>query len=272
MSLNKSRRIITFLLSLVMAIGVILFTCSQTVYYTICNENYMTKVFSSDKLNTQCEESFLDKIEAVSAQSNIPTRVFEAILDENAPPSKTAVQRMFDGNDATLYSDDLVAQFQDLCVEYLDGNEISYNSEMVHRTAESAAKAYSESFGINDIAVGMSFVSSTLKIYGKFSSIGLLLFVASFTAFLFLFSDKKRTYRALYSAFTATGGALFLIGIIGIIISASSHPAVNPQIYADALVRAVCGTFTVIFAVGLLITAAAVYGSVTQYINSKKKA
>lgn len=271
MSLTKSRKILSVLLSFLIAIGGIMFFGAEITEYTLCNENYMTKVFSSNSLASQCRQNFDERIEVISAKSGIPSRVFEAVFENNAPGIKTAVQRMFSNNNAYLYSEDLVSQFEELCTEYLDGNQISYNKTEVHNAAEYAALVYSDCFGIQNSQEIMSFVEKVDAHYGKYASAGLLFIAVATAMFLIIYSRREDTIRVISTAFTALGASLFLIGICGIIFGFGNSPMLSPQIYSDALARAVDGAFSVAVIIGAIITAAAFTGSYNQYKKNKNQ-
>ncbi|MCH5321819.1 MAG: hypothetical protein J1E36_08635 [Eubacterium sp.] len=269
MSLRKARKILSFILSVIIVIGGISFTGAEIVKYTLCNEAYMSKTFASGAVHNQCVENFKSRISVISAKSNIPERVFEAILDNNTPSANTAVLRVFARNNATLYSDDLVERFESLCLEYLSGNEISYDKDMVHRTALYAAEVYSDCFGIKNTDEAMAFVDKVDKSHGKYASTGLLLIVLPMALILIMFSKKKDAQRALCSAFTALGLALVLIGFSGIIFNVGGSPLLAPQFYASSLSVSVKGAFAASIIIGILITVPSILGSVKQYKLSK---
>lgn len=271
MSLRKARKILSFILSVVVVIGGILFTGAEIVKYTLCNETYMSKTFASGSVHEQCVENFKSRISVISAKSNIPERVFEAVLENNMPASNTAVLRVFASDNSTLYSDDLVERFEALCLEYFNGNEISYDKDMVHSTAVYAAEVFSDCFGIKNTGEAMAFVEKVDKSHGKYASAGLLLIVLPMALILIMFSKKGDAQRALCSAFTALGVALVLIGLSGIIFNVGANPMLAPRLYADSLSLSVKGAFAVSIVIGILIAAPSVIGSVMQYRISQKK-
>lgn len=270
MSLRKARRILTILLSVLIVIGGNLFFGAEIAEYTFCNQNYMTKVFSSDTFNEKCELNFKDRTAVLSAESDIPPRVFEAILDNNSFASKTAVQRLFDGYDSSLYNDDLIEQFETLCLEYLDGNKIAYDKSKIHNTAVAATEIYSDSFGISNSQEAIAFIDNVNSQHSKFASIGLLLIAISIALFLIIFTKKSDIIRAVCSAFTALGLSMLLTGICSLIFGVGDIRLLSPVHYAESLSTAVDGAFAVAIVVGLLITAASVAGSVSQYKLSVK--
>lgn len=73
----------------------------------------------------------------------------------------------------------------------------------------------------------------------------------------------------IYSAFTATGLSLFLIGICALIFGIANELMVEPHHYADALTRSVNIVLIITSVTGAVITALAISGSVSQYKKSK---
>lgn len=269
MSLTKSRKILSVILTVLIALGGILFFSSSLIKYTLCSEAYMTKIFSSDSLYSQCRDNFTDRTAVIEARSGIPAEVFETILDNRTPAGKTAVQRIFTGNNASLYDEALVDEFEELCLEYLNGNSVKYDKEQVHNTAMYAAEVYSDCFGIQNCGRIQAFISNTNSQYGKYASTGLLLLTVSIALLLILFTKKDYVLRVIYSAFTATGLSLFLIGICALIFGLANELMVEPHHYADALTRAVNIIFVIASVTGTVITALAISGSVSQYKKSK---
>lgn len=272
MSLTKSRKILSVILSVLIAFGGVLCYSAFLIKSTLCSEAYMLKTFSSDALYTQCKNNFTDRTTAIEDKSGIPARVFETILDNRHPAGKTAVQRIFTDNNATLYDEDLVEEFEELCIEYLQGNSLKYDKKMIHNTALYAAEIYSDCFGIHNYGSILSFISSTNAQYGKYISTGLLILTVSMALLFILFTNKKDYIRrTIYSGFTTTGLSLFLIGICALIFGIAKKPMIRPYLYADALAKSVNITFVITIVVGVLITVAAVFGCVSQYKKSKDK-
>lgn len=271
MSLRKARKILSVLFVIIMAVGGNLFFSSEIVKYTICNPSYMVKVFSLNSFYTQCEKNFTDRIEVISAKSKIPADVFKAVLDEDAVLSSNAVKKLFTDDNPELYSPDLIEQFENLCLEYLDGNKISYDKTMVHNTAVYAAEVYSDSFGIHNTQEAKAFIDNVNGNYAQYASIGLLLIVVSSAIFFIIYSKKNERKRAFASAFTALGGSLFLPGFCGLVFGVADSPMLTPQQYAKALSVAVDGAFVLLMTAGILITVLSVTASVHEYKKSNNQ-
>lgn len=270
MSLTKSRKILSVILSILMAIGGVLFFSSTLIKCTLCNETYVTKIFSSQALYLQCKNNFTERTAAIEAKSGIPSRVFEAILEKKQPANKTAVQRIFTNNNPSLYDEDLVDEFEELCLEYLKGNSINYKKKSIRSTAVYAAEIYSDCFGIHNSENIRNFINKINTQYGKYASSGLLLFTVSAALSIILFNKKDYILRLIYSALTALGLSLLAIGVCAFIFGIANNPMLGPQHYADALSKAINSIFAIIAVTGILITALSVSGSVVQYKKSKR--
>ena len=62
MSLTKSRKVLSFILSLLMAAGALMFFSSQTISQLMINENVAARFLASDSVNNACLENFKDRI------------------------------------------------------------------------------------------------------------------------------------------------------------------------------------------------------------------
>lgn len=264
MALSVSRKILSVFLTIILSVGGILFTGSGIAKLTLCNENYISMIFSAKAVNNQCRGNFLNRVEVISAKSGIPSEVFESVLDNDTPEMRDVIQRLFDGNDTSLYNEALVEQFETLCTEYLEDNNITYNKEMVHNTAVCAAEIYSDCFGLKNTQEAMLFVEKINADYGKYASVGMLLIAVSIGLFLLLYKKKGYVISALCFAFTAQGILLLLIGICGLILGIVNSPAIVPDMYANVISKAVDGAFAVVLVIGALITALAAAGAVKQ--------
>lgn len=270
MSLTKSRKVLSFILSLLMAAGALMFFSSQTISQLMINENVAARFLASDSVNNACLENFKDRIKAVEAASGIPSRVFETVLNKSTPSVESSVRNIFSGADTYSYNDDLVSRFEDLCIEYLDGNNMDYDKAQVHNTAVYAAQVYSDCFSIKDSSQLSDFAADVKDDHAKFASVGLLIVVVCIMLISVLFSQKSERGRALASSFSAVGASVFLTGAVGAVVSLSVDIGITPQIYADALKSQAAASFCVMAFLGALILAAAT-AFLVKYYQKKKK-
>ncbi len=271
MSLSKSRKIICFLLSIIMVIGAGLFTGVELISHTLCSQAYMEKVFLSDKIKGEYEENYKKRISILAKDSMIPERVFFT-ADENAlGKNESAVSKFFNGHDSTLYSKDRVETYEKLCLEYLDGNEIEYNKEDVHNVAEKAAMIYSDSFGLKNTDEIKAFIDKTEFLAPKIASFGLFIFTMCAVIIFFLFSKKIDAMEVYCSVGTATGFFFVLTGIAALIFGLGNNPMITPLIYADAVSLAIKGDFIITIIIGIFLCIISILGSIGIYKRRRDK-
>lgn len=265
MSLTKARKIISFILSVLIVMGGNLFFNTTLIRYTVCNEKYMLKVFSSDELNEQCKTNFKDRAKVLEAKSSIPARVFESINAEDTDINKTAVARLFRGEGGELFNNDIVERFEGLCTEYLKGNAISYDKEKIYNTAVLAARVYSDSFGIGNSERLMDMMGTFNSHYSIYWSAGLLLMAVSCVLILVLYSKKRERRCMFYSSFSALGLSLITIGAGCIIFKPISGVFIGPEMYAAAMEKAFDGAAVILIVLGLLLAVVFFAALVTLY-------
>ena len=71
----------------------------------------------------------------LEAQSGIPSRVFDAVYKNNDISNSSALTRLYNQDNPDLYSNNQIAQFDSLCKEYLEGNNMQYDEALIHNTA-----------------------------------------------------------------------------------------------------------------------------------------
>lgn len=268
MSLRKARKILSVLLAVVIVIGGNLFFGAEIVKYTLCNEKYLNHIVLSKSFEDECENNFKACTEALSAQSGIPAQVFEAVI-ENEQINKNPLQTLF--NNDGIYNWDMAAKFEELCLEYFNENHIEYDEVMLKNTAVRAAKAYADCFGLTNMQGASDFIEQVNSDYGKYISIGLLLMIVSVFLLFILFRRKSDFVKALYPAFTALGASMIFSGLAGLIFNVGGNPNLAPELYANAVGKAVDGAFILFAVFGVVISALSVVGSLYAYKIIKKK-
>lgn len=253
MSSESTRRALSFILSVFITIGSILLVGTQIVNNTLCSQSYMNKVFSSDSVSSECTENFMTNIEALSAQSGIPARVFQAALNSEYIFRETAVDKLFLGNDASLFSDDKIELFENLCIEYLDGNDIEYNEEDIHTTAVKAAQIFADSYGFKETQLLNAFLSRVKNASPKLVSGGALIISIGIVLIIMLYAKKKDIVRNCCYSFITAGFAFVFIGAAGLIFRVWNKLQISPQFYCDAISKVVITDLVAALAVGTFI-------------------
>lgn len=253
MSSKSTRRALSFIISVLITIGSILLVGTQLINNTLCSQSYMNKVFSSDCVKSKCTENFMTNIEALSAQSGIPARVFQAALNNEYIFRETAVDKLFLGNDASLFSNDKIELFENLCIEYLDGNSIEYNEDDIHTTAVKAARIFADSYGFKETQFLNTFISKVKNMSPKFVSSGALIISIGIILIIMLYAKRMDIVRNFCYSFVTAGFAFMFIGAAGLIFRVWNKLQISPQFYCDAIGRVVITDFVAILVIGVLI-------------------
>lgn len=268
MSLRKTRKALSVLLAVIIVIGGNMFFGAEIVKYTLCNEKYFSDVVLTSSFTDKCEENFRNYAQALSAQSGIPAQVFEVAL--NSERVNTGfLHTVFENSD--IFYEDMTVKFEELCLEYLNGNNIEYNETMLKNTARAAANAYEDCFSISNMQGAKAFIDHVNSEYGKYTSIGLLLVIVSIFLLFVLFSKKSDFLKSVCTGFTALGLSMIFIALAGLIFNVGGSPNLAPALYADAVSKAVDGAFSIALIFGVLITAISVVFSLYKYKIIEKK-
>ncbi|MCM1114061.1 MAG: hypothetical protein NC397_01035 [Clostridium sp.] len=268
-----SRNILCFFLSLIIAAGASLFVGSVLVNI-VCSNGYMSLFFNASDVNEYCDKVYSDRIAVLADNSNIPVNVFER-AEGMVNNNENAVDRFFSNSDTSLYLNERIQAYEELCKEYLVGNEIKFDEAAVHNTAVKAAEIYAESYGIQNADALKDFVSSINEDAAKVSSNGLVMILAATLVILFLFNDKKKSLRYFSSAITAAGITCIIVGLAGKFIILK-NVEIAPVVYGTALDKAIGVMCFLFILVGVVMTALSVYESYrlivkkSAYRRSKK--
>lgn len=251
---KSSRKLLCFLLTALMVVGICIFEGATLVRSTLCNQNYMQMFFNTERLDEYCNDVYADQIGVLCENSGIPSRVFEASEDTEGY-SESAVTKFFNGSDTQLMTRDRINIYENLIKEYLDGNSISYDSALVHNTAVRAAEIYADSYGLKNVGTFRSFVSSTTAMYGQLSSAGAMIMLVPALLIYIIFTDKKEVKRHYLSAVSASGLTFVLVGILSLIFSVGKGAVITPEIYQVLTMRAISVMFLLLVLEGVLVCA-----------------
>lgn len=271
MTLSKSRKIICFILTLLIAVGSILFFGTVITKTTVLSQKYMNYIFDKCNVNEQCEKEFKEQISVLEAQSGVPSRVFDAVYKTNDISNSSALTRLYNQDNPDLYSDNQIEQFEALCKEYLEGNNMQYDEKLIHNTAVKAAQAYSDCFGLKNTESIADFIATVNNNYLHFISIGALLVVLPVILLLILFRRSREIMFNIFAAFTLSGLTFTISGIASLIAKVAQNPNISPQIYTAAFATAAKGACIVSIVFGVLLTAISVFANVkiTKSLDSK---
>lgn len=271
MSMKSTRKILSVILIVIIAAGSSIFSGTLALKVTICNQAYMQRYLNSDEVKAQCMEAFDSRIDALAQRSGIPSRAFEAVRNFDEITSDSPVRRLFNGHDTTLYTNATIERFENLCLEYLEGNSIEYDETLVHNTAEEAARIYADCFGMKNTQELAEFINHVNDGYRAYFSISFLMIVASVVMLFLLYKKVNEIFTVFLSAFTAQGIALFFTSAAALISKFGRSLLIYPQIYADAVNDAVNGMFIMVMIFGFVLACVCVFLNVSIYKKEKKK-
>ena len=266
---KSSRKLICFLLSLLMVVGLCIFSGATLLRSTLCYQNYMERFISSEKVVNYCNTAYNDRIAVLAENSGIPLRVFEA-TENVSGYSETVASRFYSGSDTTMFTQDKIETYEKLIKEYLDGNDIQYDENQVYNTAVKAAEIYADSYGLKNLSVFKSFVDEVIGGYGRVSSMGLSIVMIAAALIFVMYSDNKKTVKYYTSSFTATGLSFVFIGLGSLIASLGKSGVITPVVYSKAIFSAVNCMFVILILTGVVITAVSTVVTLRQNKLTRK--
>lgn len=270
MSLKSTRKILSVILVIIIAAGGCLLTGTVLLKLTVCSESYIQRHFTSDKVMAQCNENFEARIEALAERSGIPVRAFEAVSGFEEITSDSPVRRLFGGHDTSLYTQETVEKFEQLCTEYLEGNSIEYDKGLVHNTADEAARIYADCYGLKNTDEMSGFINRVNSSYQNWICFGVIMIVAPIALLFVLYKKTYDVMLLIFSAFTAQGAALVMCGALGLITGLGQSPGIYPHMYTLAAADVVRSVFLLIMLVGFAVAAAFVLLNVAVYKKNTK--
>lgn len=257
MPLKTTRRIICVIFSIILAFGMLSFFSAMIFRATAINENFIVKHFVNDSLVAQCNEQMNMKFDALEVKSSVPSRVFKTVqkdFDTKATIMQS-VQAVFNEEDPTLFNTSMKDYFYNLCIEYLDGNNMSYSKENVENTAYDAAKAYSESVGIHNTQSYRLYVEQAKNDCAKISSVSLLAVVIAVIFICLMYTDKKSAALYVLGGSASSGIAGLISGILCIVFKTGADSGVLPVIYQSCFQSVLRSSFIILSVSGAVVTA-----------------
>ncbi len=257
MPLKTTRRIICVILSIIIAVGMLSFFSAMIFRATAINEKFIVKHFVSDSLVSQCNEQMNMKFEALEVKSSVPARVFKTVQKDFDTGSTImqSVQAIFNEEDPTLFNTSMKDYFYNLCIEYLDGNNMSYNKKYIENTAYDAAKAYSESVGIHNTQSYRHYIEKAKNNCAKISSVSLLAVIIAVVFLCLMYTDKKSAMIYVLGGTASSGIAGAVSGILCIVFKTGANSGVLPVIYQSCFQSLLRSSFIGLIVIGAAVTA-----------------
>lgn len=272
MLFKSSRSLLCFFLVFIMVIGIDMFAAPTLVRSTLCSQSYMSLFLETKSIKNYCNNSYKDRMALLAENSGIPIRVFD-VAENMEGYSENAIERFYNGYNTEIFTQDKIDTYEKLIIEYLDGNNISYNKEQVHNTAIKAAEIYSDCYGLKNTETFKMFVDNVNSSYGRIASIGLVIALAALLMILILHNDKKKTVKYYTGAFSAAGLSFIFIGVFCLIFKIGKSAQITPDIYSNAVFNAISVMFVLLILTGIIITAVSTIAAMknSKLLNKKSR-
>jgi hypothetical protein len=254
MGLKGTRKLLSLFLVVIISFSVAIAITSMVTNLTFSTRSFLTNNLVTDELVSECESQLEMKYDALEVKSGIPARVFETVEQDYSTVDSLnlAVENIFTDETATLFSEARVDYFYNLCVEYLEGNNIDYDEDSVKLAAREAAEIYGECVGIHNTD---SIESQLLLLSGKCAKIASAALVAIvFAVFLLLVLYQTRMLAYLIAAGSAAAGSIAVVfgSILCLITKVGSNFAISPVAYQQSFYSLTKLYFTILLLTSIL--------------------
>lgn len=254
MTLSKSRSIISVLLTVVLAFSMTVLSFVFLVRGTFCNSAFIDRVMVSDELVGECENQLNMQFDALSAKSSIPSRVFKNIETEN--PIEDAVRHsvlmIYSNENSKAFFENKKDYFYNMCLEYLNGNNIKFKEDDVERTAREAAEIYTQTCTLQSSDY-LRVIVNVIK--DNSPGLALIAFVACLVCVVLMFvlySGKNNSFGYVGAGISACGIALVFTALISLVSGFGKGVLISPQAYYEAFCSVLNLFFVFMILLGLL--------------------
>ncbi len=273
MSLQKSRSVISWLASFLLALCIAGAALATVVDLTVANAGFIEKAIVNSNVVSECENQLDLQLGALSKRSGIPERVFENVKKEVSV--KEALVSSFDGiynhTENNSKNEQRVQYFYNLCIEYLEGNNISYSSENVMNTAVLAAEIYKNCCEFHNLEYLVDVADSIRAEVPVAVSVFIVLELILGSVFFFLYSNKYRSCSYVYSSVSAAGVCLIIIGVAGALFASRVGIVFEPEVYFFTFKNLIKTMFMWLCLSGIVLASGGFAGNVFVYKQKLKK-
>lgn len=271
MNLKKTRSIVSLLITLIFSLSLSCAVSAMLVHATFANSSFMEKRFVTDALAGECEAQLETQFEALSVKSGIPARVFRNIENEITVKEtlRVSVHSFYSHIDTRAAQATKADYFYNLCTEYLEGNNLSYNEQDIRNAAVEAAAIYKSCLGFSNTEHLIDFTDNVQEnapraVFGLLAGtlvMGFLFFV--------IFKSRNRAFSYIAAGFSVSGVSLVFISLASLIFKVGTGFVMTPQAHYDALCSVIRLFFLFLLAAGIVFTAAGTAFNIMIY-NKKK--
>ena len=234
MKMTRSRELLSFFLQIIIIASTAILIFSFVMNLTVASHSFYVSRFPSGTLAEECDAQLTKKFEMLSKESGFPLRVFEIVKTDRSTSQqvRNTVSNMVYGSGNDVYSEGLVDYFYNICEDYADGNSLNYNKDDLRRTAEKAARIYSDTVGFSNPEGATEKFERlrhgvTLAQFISFVSLAI-----SGCAVVIMFTRKRLGYYKLLGGTLGGGLAVLLSSIALYLIKPVEKFNVTPQVFA----------------------------------------
>lgn len=273
MNMRKSRSAVSLLITLLLSFALSCAVGTIMVNSTFASSSFMEKRFVTKKLAEECEAQLDLQFEALALKSGIPARVFRNIENETSVENtlRSSVHNFYSHIDTEAAKATKAEYFYNLCVEYLEGNNLTYNQQDVSNAAHEAAEIYENCLGISNTEHLIDFADA---VQANSPRAALGLFVSAFvlgSLFFVMYKSKNRAFSYVSASVSVSGVTLVLISAVSLIFKVGTHFAMAPAAHYYAMCSVIRLFYLLLLAVGTLLVLIGTVGNIIVYNSEKKK-
>lgn len=260
--MKKTRRIISTLLSIVLAFSVFTVALSTVFSLTLINQEYFTNNFITDKVVSECENQLKLKFDTLEKKSGIPAKVFETVLTD-MPVSKMmtmSIDNFYNGHDTTAYSVDRADYFYKICTQYLNANNIAFDEQSIRNVADEAAHIFSDCVGFHNVSFLRLYIDETKQTTTTVTSVALVLIVACAILINILYGDRAQGFKYVASGILASGAGGVVACLIALVTGVGTQLDISPVIYQQGFAHCVQMFYIYFAIVNVAVAVAGVVG------------
>lgn len=261
----SSRKILSYLLSVITAVVLVVAVISGVNHLTIGNKNFYIKSFSTQTLADECDKQLTEKYKTLSTKSNLPLDIFDSVkvkFDTKGSLNQAA-EFLFDENDATLKNGSRYNYFKSTIGEYIEANNIKMPDKAVELVATEAQQIYSDTVGIHNLEFLQNDIQkqSTRSIHYFSICLVVLVLAAFLLAYIY---DKKVQFLLYFSSGIMAGGVATVLSSLVMRLAHIGTVTVSPAVWNSAfgnmannilLFRIIAGIVVLLIGTALLIFA-----------------
>ena len=273
MGLSETRKILSIILSVIIAISSAAIIVSILINSIVTSEEFLEKVIITDDMVSQCDAQLTEKYKALATETGIPERVFNQVKEDYGVKDSLvrALQNVFNEEDAALYNKSVVDYFEKLCTEFLKDSEMDYQQPDVRRTAEKATMIYCDTVGFHNVATSQKRINLMKDICSKVGFIAVFILVIGLILLAVIYADRQKGF--LYALMGVSAGAFgtFITAVFCFIGRVWNNIQLTPTVFQNAVSDIMKLYFTALVGVSLGVAVVSYVLLLLIYRKMKKK-